>query len=77
MPYIAITTYPKDQATKIAMAEAMSKALIDFLGCPEEAVTVSIEEVPKEDWPSQVKEKVIDPNMDKMLIVSGKRLYTE
>ena len=75
MPYIAIKAFPKDEETVKAVVENLNQALIDTLGCPPEAVSVSYEEVQPDDW----KEQVIDGDMaakaDYMMIRDGEKLY--
>ena len=75
MPYIAIHAYPKDEETQRRLAERISEAVIDVLGCPEKAVTVSFDAVKPEDWQEKIVKPVIEPNADKMLIVSGEKKY--
>lgn len=75
MPYVAIKAYPKDQATKEKIAERINEALMDILGCPPQAITISIEDVTPEDWVEQIVKPEIEPNKDKMLILSGEKRY--
>ena len=56
---------------KAELAKRVNQAVIDALGCPAEAITLSIEDVQPENW-QQVIDTQITPNMDKMYIVSGK-----
>ncbi|NLC83569.1 MAG: 4-oxalocrotonate tautomerase [Ruminococcaceae bacterium] len=73
MPYIAIKTYPKDKATKELMAEKIKDAVIEAIGCPQEAITISIEEVTPEDWQEKVFKPEIEPKKDSMIYISGKK----
>jgi 4-oxalocrotonate tautomerase len=75
MPYIAVKAYPKDTETQRKLAEKISEAVIEVLGCPEKAVTVSFESVKPEDWQEKIVKLEIEPNADKMLIVSGEKQY--
>ena len=45
MPYIRIKAYPKDQATKEKVVEAINKAFVDNWGCSPQAISISVEEV--------------------------------
>ncbi len=45
MPYIAIKSFPKDQATKEAVVEKINEIFLEVWGCPQEAITISIENV--------------------------------
>lgn len=73
MPYIAIKAYPKDEETKKRTVDRINQVLLEEWGCPAAAVTISLEEVKPEDWKEQVEIPEIEPNMDKMMIVSGKK----
>lgn len=73
MPYIAIKCYPKDEETKNAVVNKINEAFLEIWGCPPEAITISLEEVSPDDWKDTVVKPQIEPNMDKMMIVSGKK----
>ena len=75
MPYIRIKAYPKDQATKEKVVEAINKAFVDNWGCPPQAISISIEEVAPEDWVETVEKAEIEPNADKMLVLNGEKKY--
>ncbi len=75
MPYIAIKSFPKDQATKEAVAEKINEVFLEFWGCPQEAITISIEEVTPADWEEKIVKPEIDPKKENMMILSGKRCY--
>ena len=73
MPYIAIQTFPKDEVVKEAAAEKLLTAFSEIWGCPPEYVTISIEEVPPEEWEETVVKGAIEPKMDRVMILSGKK----
>lgn len=75
MPYIRIKAYPKDQATKEKVVEAINKAFVDNWGCAPEAISISIEEVTPEAWNEQVEQGEIQPLTDKMLVLHGEKKY--
>lgn len=75
MPYIRIKAYPKDQATKEKVIEAINKAFVDNWGCPPQAISISIEEVAPEDWVETVEKAEIEPNADKMFVLNGEKKY--
>ena len=77
MPYIRIKAYPKDQATKEKVVEAINKAFVDNWGRAPEAISISIEEVAPEDWVEQVEKKEILPMADKMFVMNGQKKYKE
>ena len=74
MPYIAIKMWPKDDEMKKALAENISKAVQDTLGCPSMAVTVSIEEIEQAKWVETVGPE-LEAKKDKMYIVKGEKTY--
>ncbi len=71
MPYIAIKGYPRDDATKKKAIEMINKAMLEAWGCPQKAITISLEEVAPEDWDKEVQKPLIEPNADKMMIRDG------
>ena len=75
MPYIRIKAYPKDQATKEKVVDAINKAFVDNWGCPPQAISISIEEVAPEDWVETVEKAEIEPNADKMFVLNGEKKY--
>ena len=75
MPYIRIKAYPKDQATKEKVVEAINKAFVDNWGCPPQAISISIEEVAPENWVETVEKAEIEPNADKMFVLNGEKKY--
>ena len=75
MPYIAIKAYPKDEATKKKLVDEINEVLLKTWGCPQEAISISIEEVKPSDWNSTVMETEVLPNEDKMMILEGKKKY--
>lgn len=75
MPYIRIKAYPKDQATKQKVAEAINKAFLEYWGCPPQAISISIEEIAPEDWEQKVEIDEIRLLEDRMLIRSGEKKY--
>ena len=75
MPYIAIKSFPKDQATKELVVEKINEIFVEVWGCPQEAITISIEDVVPEDWDEKIVKPEIDPKMENMMILSGKKRY--
>lgn len=73
MPYIAVKSFPKDEETKKAVAEKINAIFLETWGCPPEAITISFETVDPADWQRSVVAQEIMPNMDNMMIVSGKK----
>ena len=75
MPYIAIKAYPKDEATKKKLVDEINEVLLKTWGCPQEAISISIEEINPSDWNRNVMETEILPNEDKMMILEGKKKF--
>ena len=73
MPYIAIKAYPKDEAIKKRVAERINEVFLEEWGCPQEAISLSFEEIAPSDWEETVVRKEIDPNAEKMFILHGKK----
>lgn len=75
MPYIAIKSYPKDQATKEAAVEKINEIFLDVWGCPQEAITISVEDVMPADWEEKIVKPQIEPMKENIMILSGKKRY--
>lgn len=75
MPYISIKAYPKDEKIKKEAVDKIKQIFLDVWGCPQEALTISIEEVKPEDWNDKVRTKEIETNLDKMMILDGEKKY--
>lgn len=73
MPYIAIKSYPKDEETKKLLVEKINDVVMEVVGCPPQAITISLEEILPEDWEDKIVKPEIEPNLDKMRILSGER----
>jgi len=55
MPHVVVKLYSgKSKQQKAALAEAVTKAVMDTLGYGEEFVSVGIEDVEPKDWTSRV-----------------------
>ena len=77
MPYIAIKGYPKDDETKKKVVERINAAFLELWGCPQEAINISVEEVPPAEWEALVERGEIEQKSDKMFIRAGKKLYQD
>ena len=75
MPYIAIKAYPKDAETKKKLVEKINEAFLEVWGCPQEAISISLEEVNPGDWEEKIVKLEVEPNKDKMMIFSGEKKY--
>ena len=74
MPYIKIKCYPKDEETKNKVVEEINETFLKYWGCPSEAISISLEEVDPSNWENVVKNE-IEPDKDKMMILSGEKKY--
>ena len=75
MPYISIKGYQKDDETKKIIVEKINEIFIENWGCSKEAISISMEEFQPEEWEEKVVKKQIEPNKDKMMILSGEKMY--
>ena len=73
MPYIAIKSYPKEEETKKLLVEKINDVVMEVVGCPPQAITISLEEILPEEWEEKIVKPEIEPNLDKMMILSGER----
>ena len=75
MPYIAIKAYPKDEKIKQELVSKINEVFLEIWGCPQEAITISMEEIPPAEWEEKIRKAEIEPNADKMMILSGKKKF--
>ena len=74
MPYISIKCYPKDDETKKQVVDEINKVFLAKWGCPPEAISISLEEIPPSDW-KNVEENEVTPKEDKMYVLHGDKKY--
>ncbi len=77
MPYIAIKAKPKDEATKKELIRRINQAVLEVWGCPQEVITISMEEIQPDDWKDTVVKQEIEPYPEKMMIRYGEKLYQD
>ncbi|MBQ9756800.1 MAG: tautomerase family protein [Clostridia bacterium] len=75
MPYIAIKAYPKDAEIKKKVVDEINEIFLKYWGCPQEAISVSMEEFAPDLWEEKVVKPEIETNVDKMMILSGEKKY--
>ncbi len=75
MPYVAIKSYPKDEEKTKRVVERINEVLKEEWDCPQSVITVSYEAVSPDLWESEVVEKEILPNKDKMMILDGEKRF--
>ena len=75
MPYISIKAFPKDEETKNKVVEKINQILLETWGCPQKAISISVEEIKPEDWNEKVRIPEINAKADKMKILDGEKKY--
>ncbi len=67
MPHVIVKMYKgRTLEQKQAMTDAVSKALIETIGCTDDHISVAVEEYDKEKWGEEVFYKEITPNLDNL-----------
>lgn len=74
MPYFSIKSYPRDDEQKRVMVERVTEVIKELWGCPQESITISLEEIAPEDWEEKVTHALVEPAMDNVMVLSGKKL---
>jgi 4-oxalocrotonate tautomerase len=55
MPHVIVKLWPgKSEQQKARLADRIAKDVMDVLGYGEESVSVSMQEIPAEDWAEKV-----------------------
>ena len=75
MPYVAIKGKPKTPEIRRKLVERINQALLEIWGCPQEAISISLEEIDPDKWEETVVRKEIEPNADKMYILKGEKKF--
>ena len=75
MPYIAIKAFPKDAETKKKVVEKINQVFLEEWGCPQEALTISLEEIVPDEWEKKVVKPEIEPKKNHMMIFNGQKKY--
>ena len=72
MPHITIQMYPgRDAETKKKLAEAVAKTAADELKRGIEHFSVSIQDVPQDEWNEKVYKKITDPENQEVFLRPG------
>ena len=59
MPHIQVSLYPgRDDELKNKMAKELKNAMAEKIGIPEEAISVSIEDVEPEDFENTIEDRL-------------------
>ena len=75
MPYIQIQAYPKDEEIKNRIAEKINRIFLEEWGCPQEAISLSFEEIDPALWAEAVENTVMEQNKPLMKIYKGQKKY--
>ena len=75
MPSVDIKCFPRTEEAAKQMADKINEVLMETWGCPQHAVSVSIEMVPPEEWDEKVKIPEMDPRDETMMILHGEKRY--
>ena len=75
MPYVAIKGHPNTAEIRTRLVERINQALLEVWGCPQEAISISLEEIAPEKWEETVVKKEIEPNAEKMYIFNGEKKF--
>ena len=63
-PHVSVKLWPgRSEQTKQRLADAIVEDVVNIIGCDEESVSVSIEDVSSGDWKEQVYDPEIRDNM--------------
>ena len=54
MPHVIVKLWPKPEAQKRVLADAIMQSVVQHLGYGEDAVSVSFEEIAPADWTEKV-----------------------
>ena len=73
MPYISIKAFPKDEETKKRVVDKINQIFLEEWGCPQQAVTISVEEIAPDNWNETVVKPEIEPKKDCMMILNGQK----
>ncbi|MBR2693021.1 MAG: tautomerase family protein [Thermoguttaceae bacterium] len=75
MPYVAIKGKPKTPEIRKKLVERINQALLEIWGCPQEAISISLEEIDPDKWEETVVKTEIEPNTEKMYILKGEKKF--
>lgn len=75
MPHITVEMYPgRDEKIKLEIAEAVADTIANKLSMDKSVVSVSIKEVEKEKWKSQVYDRVLKDENKELYIKPGYKM---
>ncbi len=67
MPHVEIKCFPgRSEEQKTICAEKIAEIIAESLGCETKSVSVAIKDIEKDKWKSDVWDKDIAPEMDRL-----------
>ena len=76
MPTVIVKMHSGRSAeAKSKLADDLFHLIPEVLGVDPSAVTVDIQETPKEEWDAKIKSVEIDPRKDQMYYLAGKKQH--
>ncbi|MBQ3267177.1 MAG: tautomerase family protein [Atopobiaceae bacterium] len=75
MPYIDVKCHPRPEEKINLIVEKINQVLIDEWGCPQHTISISLEQVPPEEWHDKVEAAEMDPRADSMFILHGEKKF--
>lgn len=64
MPHVSVKLWPgRSEQDKQRLADAIVQDVVNIIGCSEDSVSVSIEDVPAGDWKKEIYDPEIRGNM--------------
>ncbi len=76
MPTVIVKMHAgRDEKVKSKLADDLFQTMQDVLGVDPSALTIDIQETPKEEWDAKVKSVEIDPRKDQMYYLAGKKQH--
>ena len=75
MPHIIVKMFPgRTDDQKKELAEKISKEVVDVCGCSKDAVSLSYEEIPREEWKEKVYKPDIEDQPEKLWVKPGYKI---
>ena len=73
MPYIAIKALPRDEEKKRLLAERINEVMMEVWGCPQRAITISIQDIAPDEWDERCKSPILTLIPKSCSLSPGKR----
>ena len=72
MPHITVQMFPgRNDEIKKNLAEKLAKVASEELGRGIEHFSVSVEDIPQDEWKERVFDKIVDPNNKTVFVKPG------